>query len=314
MRFARSSSIRARRSHGSTPSLEQPRERPHGRRDDDVLRPRSARRLDSTSPCTARFSTTTRATVAGWTISPPRPRIASPSAVPQLRPAAERPERVAGRPPQLVVELAHVEVLACRVLPRPRRDLLQHRDRLPDEEDALVAWCAGPSTRAATRGPSGRAPRTGSRRAPRCSASGPAWPRRRSCSWIGFQPLPVPERHRVAALAVGQLDAEQPADAGQAVARVLDEVRARARSRDRGSASDATCRRASVRARRRRPACRVGEERRRDEPGRPGADDGDVDLHSPGSAADGSDATMRATVASRSASSSSKTLPSGSSQ
>ena len=85
-----------------------------------------------------RFSTRTRRTVAGWRILPPRRLDRVGHRLPELDPAAERIEGVARGALFRVVELPHVEVLRRRVLPRLRGDLLEHRDRLPDEVDALV--------------------------------------------------------------------------------------------------------------------------------------------------------------------------------
>ena len=108
-------------------------------------------------------------------------------------------------------------------------------------------------------------------------------------------------------------DAEELADAGEAVARVLDEVRAEA---DLVAAVLPVPRAAAERA----LALDEGhllsllrEHGGRDEPGRAGADDGDVDLHD-ATAASGLPARMIRTVSGWSTLSSSNTCPSGSSQ
>src|SRR6185503_11042850 len=118
----------------------------------------------------------------------------------------------------------------------------------------------------------------------------------------------VPERHRVAALGVVERDAEHLADARQAVAGVLDEVRAEPElvALVAPVARPAAERPALLDERDR--LALAGEERRGDEARGARADDGDVDLHR------ASRALMISTVRGCGTSSSSKTLPYGSSQ
>ena len=121
----------------------------------------------------------------------------------------------------------------------------------------------------------------------------------------------VPERHRVAAVGVLERDAEELADAREAVARVLDEVRAEA---DLVAAVLPVARAAAERALaldERDLLALLREHGGRDEPGRAGADDRDVDLHDATAASGIARARMIRTVSGWSTLSSSNTWPVG---
>ena len=174
--------------------------------------------------------------------------------LPELDPAADRLERVARGALEGVVELADVEVLGGGVLPPLRGDLLQHRDRLPDEEDPVVGGVAAHPL--AQRGVIERVELLVRRLDDRLDAALQALLRGAAVELLDRLPAgAVPERHRVAALGVLEREAEQLAHAGEAVARVLDEVGAEADLVARGAASGGSGRRVSALARRARRSC-----------------------------------------------------------